>query len=494
MKDILCALCALCGEPSCSRNGTWAVTGIVTEARNITLAPSFRRARAPPSRSPPNPFEIRPLRPNRPRPARPARLPPKKSFDFSQISLAGLALSRFLGDEVSACGLHQRPSSGGQRPNKHGKSKPNQKHNPQSPIPNPSTIMKPLSYSLIAAAIACGFASAQTTAYTTPVGYETLTVATGFNYLGLRLQQPVSLAGIVTAKTETSLTLSSSAALVGGKMYVLEITNAIGVTQEFLGTALAGDVLTTPIGLSAQVVADPTNGDKYKIRSAPTLATTFGAKNSAGLAAGSFGPGLDQVWLPNPASPTGFDQYYFDTDQTDPVTLDSGTWANAATNDPVDGASTTWNYADGILLARAVGSPVGAETVVISGEVKTSTTEYSLAKGVSYVSSIYPVGATLSSTFGAKNSAGLAPGSFGPGDDQVWVPNSSSITGFDQYYFDTDQTDPVTLDGGTWANASTNDPVDGATTTLTSGALIVIAETGTAKNATITPPSYYTDL
>jgi uncharacterized protein (TIGR02597 family) len=34
--------------------------------------------------------------------------------------------------------------------------------------------MKPLSYSLIAAALACGFASAQTTAYTTPVGYISL--------------------------------------------------------------------------------------------------------------------------------------------------------------------------------------------------------------------------------------------------------------------------------------------------------------------------------
>jgi hypothetical protein len=51
--------------------------------------------------------------------------------------------------------------------------------------------MKALTYSLFAAAAACCFASAQTTAYTTPVGYVTETLAPGrFNLVGLTVHNP----------------------------------------------------------------------------------------------------------------------------------------------------------------------------------------------------------------------------------------------------------------------------------------------------------------
>jgi len=327
--------------------------------------------------------------------------------------------------------------------------------------------MKPLTYSLFAAALACGLASAvTTTAYTTPVGYETLPVSPGFNYLGLRLQQPVVDAGLIAATSSLSITLSDSPTLVGTTMYILEVKNANGVTQEFLGSSLSGAVLTTPAGLSALV----TVGDSYKLRTAPTLASTFGISNSAGLDTGFFGPGGDIIYLANPSSPGGFDQYYYDNGYS--------SWANSSSG-PVDGNAISWNYADAVVIS-ATGA--GLTALTVSGEVKTANTGYSLAaNSFGYLSSISPVGATLSSAFDAAVPT-LDQGFFGPGGDTIYVPNPIAPGGFDQYYYDSGYS--------SWANSS--GPVTASSISLPSG--VVIYNTGAAADIVNTPPSFYSSL
>ena len=88
--------------------------------------------------------------------------------------------------------------------------------------------MKPLSYSLIAAALACGFANAQTTAYTTPVGYETLTLKAGINYAGLRLHGSEvvasTLTGVGAVGTKTITDSATTFALTTGTSLRIPIT------------------------------------------------------------------------------------------------------------------------------------------------------------------------------------------------------------------------------------------------------------------------------
>ena len=328
-----------------------------------------------------------------------------------------------------------------------------------------------ISYSLIAAAMACGFANAQTTAYTTPVGYETLAVAAGVNFLGVRLQQPVVAAGTVSSITATTLTVSGSldlgVLLNDSTTYILEVVNANGVTQEFIGSAATGSVITTPTDLSAIV----TVGNSYKIRSAPTLATTFGANNEAGLETGFFGPGGDIVLLPNPSAPGGFDQYYYDGGLS--------SWADGDGN-AVTGSSIAWNYADGVLIS-ATGSGLAALT--ISGEVKTAKTNYNLtASSINFLSSVSPAGATLASAFDGSL-ASIDQGFFGPGGDIFLIPNPSASGGFDQYYYDGGLT--------SWADASGN-PVDGSAISLSSG--ILISNDGGVADVVNTPPTSYNSL
>jgi uncharacterized protein (TIGR02597 family) len=115
--------------------------------------------------------------------------------------------------------------------------------------------MKPLSYSLIAAALACGLASAQTTAYTTPVGYVSLgnTAAATDNvaadtdvYLSLPLLKTAVYQGAVSSVSGSDLTLSGTPAL-GDLLtnpHIIQVEN--GPKSGLIGliTAVAGSVLT----------------------------------------------------------------------------------------------------------------------------------------------------------------------------------------------------------------------------------------------------------
>ena len=349
------------------------------------------------------------------------------------------------------------------------KNKPTNQH----PLiqPQSNTVMKTIIHSSILLALASsGIAFGAATATTIPVGYETLAVTSGFNYLGARLQTPVLVAGLITAKDASSITCGTTdlgALLADTTIYILEVVNANGITQEFLGSAAIGSVLTTPAGLTAKLAVN----DPYQIRTAPTLASTFGPANEAGLDTGFFGPGGDIIYLPNPSAPGGFDQYYYDSGQSSYADF-NGT--------AVDGATVAYNYSDGLVVfATGVGTP----TLTVSGEVKKGSTGYTMAADAfNYYSSISPAGATLASAFDAAIPT-LDQGFFGPGGDIIYVPNKASAGGFDQYYYDSGQT--------SWADFN-GTPVTATTISLPSG--VVIFNTGAASDLVNTPPSFYSSF
>jgi hypothetical protein len=64
-----------------------------------------------------------------------------------------------------------------------------------------------ISYLIIAAAMACGFANGQT-AYTTPVGYYNFVGVAGGNLFIPSLVNPTSFAGVLTGQSSTTLTLA----------------------------------------------------------------------------------------------------------------------------------------------------------------------------------------------------------------------------------------------------------------------------------------------
>ena len=331
--------------------------------------------------------------------------------------------------------------------------------------------MKPTIPLILLAAASSGIAfGAAATAYTTPVGYETIPVTAGFNYLGLRLQKPVIASGIITAKSDTSITVGTldlGALLTPASTYILEVVNSNGITQEFLGAAAAGSVLTTPLGLTAKLAVN----DSYKIRVAPTLASTFGAANEAGLDTGFYGPGGDIIYLPNPSANGGFDQYYYDAGQA--------SYADAF-GTPVDGASIAFNYTDGVVVSA---TGMGTASLSVSGEVKTRSTSYTLAADTfSYLSSIYPAGVTLASAFDAAIPT-IDQGFYGPGGDIFYVPDKLAAGGFMQYYYDGGQS--------SWCDAY-GTPVDATTIPLPTG--VVIYNSGAGANIVNAPPSSYGSL
>lgn len=150
--------------------------------------------------------------------------------------------------------------------------------------------MKPYTYALLAAAAACGLASAAETAYTTPVGY----VALGDTTVGqpaikaftdvavsVPLHRPTEYAGQVASTTSTTVTLSGTPAWTSNQWapgastpYLVTVNS--GAENGFTGliTGNTADTLTiTPVtgGSLTNVVAT----DKVKIYKAWTLITLF---------------------------------------------------------------------------------------------------------------------------------------------------------------------------------------------------------------------------
>lgn len=332
--------------------------------------------------------------------------------------------------------------------------------------------MKPKSIkSLLALALlAPGALFAQTTAKTTPVGYETIALASGFNYIGLRLHNATLAAGTLETVTTSAVTdndVNLQSLVTSGKTYIVEVETATasGAVSEVLGSAISTGTITTPNDL---VAAGAAAGDKYKIRESATLASIFGAENSANISPG-FGSsvGADVVYVPNGSG--GFNSYYYDGDDT--------VWKNASSGANVVAADVPLVYLDGVLIFAA--NPID---ITVSGEVLLESVIQVVSSGFNYLSSVYPAGATLSSSYN-NNIATMNQG-FGSsvGADVFYIPNGAG--GFTSYYYDGDDS--------VWKNASSGANVDPVSVNITPGLLVFNA--GAARNLKNEAPSFYSSL
>ncbi|MFN6017710.1 MAG: hypothetical protein ACK49N_09035 [Verrucomicrobiota bacterium] len=273
-------------------------------------------------------------------------------------------------------------------------------------------------YTLLAAAAVCSLANAQT-AYTTPVGYSSQTLAQGINACGLTLQTPTIASGIIDAIVSTALTDNNiTYSPISGRTYVLEITSSVtsalvGTIQEVPAASISGSTITTPQNLAALGLAA---GDSYSLRIAPTLEEIFGTVtlNSGGvLQNGISATGADIIWVPT--GPNTYNKYFL---HTSGVFRIAGT-TTAAANVPII-------YADGLYVQKK-GATVA--TLTVSGEVKTTRTNSVISQGLNLLGVVAPVGLNLAN---AGFEDDLQAGISATGADIVWIqqPNLSYIKYF----------------------------------------------------------------
>ncbi len=264
-------------------------------------------------------------------------------------------------------------------------------------------------YSLLAAIAATGMAVGAETAYTTPVGYASQSIAQGFNLVGLTLQTPTLAAGnldTVSAGnvTDAALTLTPTA----GKTYVLEITSgtATGVIVEVPAASITGTTIST--GTTNLVTAGVVIGDTYKIRVAPTIEEIFKTDGTI-VSRGANSGVADVIWVPNGSS---YDQYFIHPAGVGTVRIAGG--QVLAPNVPLI-------YADGVLVQKKSATTT---TSVVSGEVKKVGTNSVAIQGFNLVSIVAPVGLNLfNSGLATDIAAGANPGVA----DLLWVPTGAGV-------------------------------------------------------------------
>jgi hypothetical protein len=284
----------------------------------------------------------------------------------------------------------------------------------------PNTVMKTkISYSFFAAAMACGLAQAQTTAFTTPVGYVTQTLAAGKqNLLGLTVHGSTAFAGTLSSKPSPTsledLEANFNTALAAGTN-IIEITGTgpnAGAIQEFI--TFTDKTIT---GLPASFVAALAGNEPYRVRPAATIANIFGSTNQAGLLAGNANT-ADLILVPNGTG--GLDTFFYSNGGFTGVG-----WRK------VGGGSTNFAaesivYTDAFFVQRRGATNL---SLVVSGEVKPDSTKVGISQVFNYTGTIFGAGVTLGNS---GLTASVQQGNANTAD-LVQVPNGSG--GFISYFY-----------------------------------------------------------
>jgi uncharacterized protein (TIGR02597 family) len=218
-----------------------------------------------------------------------------------------------------------------------------------------------ISYSLLAAAMACGMAQGQTTAYTTPVGYVTLGDTTIGQpsvkgntdvLLTATLERPAVFAGLVSGVTggvtiDIQGTPGLTASIVATP-HVAKITS--GSKAGFYALIASNDTDSVTVTLpTGQSLSGVVSGDKVEIRPAWTASSFF---------AGSNLPADTELYQFSGVSPginVASDFIYV---------YDGTSWLDAGTGDPVDPVIYPGEQ---FVLRNVAAAPIPA--LVVSGEV-----------------------------------------------------------------------------------------------------------------------------
>jgi len=235
---------------------------------------------------------------------------------------------------------------------------------------------------LAASAVSTSFGQATSKA----VGFVTLNLQTGNNFVGFSLQPSSAFTGAFTVSPtdRTHIFLSNTTItddLFNGAngTHVIEITTA-GATQgtntQVVDTIGTGSEVILQDALPAGV-ADGSSITIWKLR---TLGDAFGATNSAGLTAGSSST-ADLIMIPNGS---GYDQYFYSSGGI----IGAGWRKVGASPANTNQVNVPLYYTDGFLIqARS------SKSVTITGEVKTGKTQLVLETGNNFVVNLCPVNA-----------------------------------------------------------------------------------------------------
>ncbi len=266
---------------------------------------------------------------------------------------------------------------------------------PKSSQNNP--VMKPIySYALLAAFAAVGSASA-VEAVTTPVGYETVTLAPGtFNLTGARLLNAPVAAG--TFESNTSATLvdnQASFSFTASKSYSVEFPS--GATITALGSDFSSTTLSNLTGITASYLG------AYVIRESLTIGSVFGAANEAGLASTATAEATDADLIYIPDGAGGFTRVFYSTFiDTEAATPEEQQlffgWLNADDFSKV--SSLVIDPAAGFFVQTV--KSLAPINLVIRGEVKKTPTAFVANDSFTLMGGIYPAGSTLN-TSGLKD-------------------------------------------------------------------------------------------
>lgn len=281
-------------------------------------------------------------------------------------------------------------------------------------------------YSLLLAAASCGLAHGAATAYTTPVGYETVTLAPNqYNLIGVRLFNPSVAAGVFDSSTSTTLVDNeASFSLTPTKSYIIEFST--GATITLLGSNFS---TTTVSGLTGITAAYQTS---YIVRESSTVSSVFGATNQAGLAssANADPTEADIILIPNGANYT---RVFYSTFTGDPLYtgwLDADSFAKVP-NEVIEPS-------EGLFVQTAISaSPIN---LVVSGEIKKTPTAYQATNPYSLMGSVYPAGATLT-TSGLSSYVQPSVNADPTEADNILLPNGSG--GYVRAFFSTFTGDPL---------------------------------------------------
>jgi hypothetical protein len=255
---------------------------------------------------------------------------------------------------------------------------------PRSPIQKPTnTVMKTkISYSLLAAAMACGLAQGQTTAYTTPVGYLTTPIfgnvsggpAGAATLIAPTLLAPATFAGATNAAPAANTATFASPTVVPAGLdstYFLEIADG---PSEGWWSAVASSTATSvvvadtfPSGLAATT--------KVVVRKFNTISSVFGATNSSNLAPGDF----IEILNPN-------------------LSITKIVYANGWFDENSEAPADNFAIEPGVAV-RVIRAGTTGLSLVTSGEVKVTKTQVDLLQGETWVGQTF----AANGTFGAMN-------------------------------------------------------------------------------------------
>ena len=355
-------------------------------------------------------------------------------------------------------------------------------------IPKPTQInaaMKTfIPIALISASFTIPMVHAQT-GTTTPVGYETLQLNAGLNYVSVRLHESSTTAGELVSSSGTTLTVQDGVAdaLMSGTTYILEITSGtddvLGLITEISSWDPTNDEIVTDADLT--LFTGFTGSENFNIRPVSTIASVFGPNNEIGLQASVSFATADQILFFNGA---GFDKYFYNPGGGFGQTAG---WKDESGSD-INPEDIEISYSESFIILSQQG-----DDITISGELKVSPTQLPVFNGINYLGTVYPVGDplqtenpdTIASLFGSGNVSGFNESVSIATADQILIPNGA---GFDKYFYN-----PGGGFGQTegWKDEDGND-IDPSSIILTPG--ILVSSPDSNKNISLILPDAISNL